>query len=101
MNRLSQSTLEQLAAVHELTHSHGEIKEMAAVSLQAVQRQQEALLEHQEKMLNTHESIRDRIVENVQQLGEEKALIHSGQLQLANMTQSIRAQLGRCVHTCE
>ena len=97
VNQLSQSTLEQLAAVQELTHSHLEIKEMAALSLQSVHKQQELFLEHQEKMISTHESIHSKMVQNVQQLGEEKTLIHSGQLLLANMTQSIKEQLGKCM----
>ena len=96
VNRLSQSTLEQLAAVQELAHSHMEIREMATSSLKSVREQQGVLLEHQEKMMVAHESVRDRIEENVQQLGQEKALIHSGQLQLANMTLSIKEQLGMC-----
>ncbi|KAL5491001.1 hypothetical protein EMCRGX_G016214 [Ephydatia muelleri] len=101
VNRLSQSTLEQLAAVQDLAHSHVEIKELASSSLKSVREQQDVLLEHQEKMLAAHESVRDRIVQNVRELGEEKALIHSGQLQLANMTQSIKEQLEVAARTLD
>ena len=58
-------------------------------------RHQDSLLEQQRALLTNHRGMHDRIADNLEQLANEKALIHTGQEQLANMTKSIWQQLGR------
>jgi len=94
VNRLSQSTLEQLAAMQELASSHSEIQEVAHESLQTLQEHQAQLMEKQREVIGAHEGMRERLASNLQQLEEEKKIIHRGQEQLANMTRGVHDQLG-------
>lgn len=57
-------------------------------------------MEQQQHLLTTHEHMGERLAQNLDQLTQEKTLIHWGQQQLANMTQSVRLQLGRGLFTC-
>ena len=57
-------------------------------------RHQGSLVEHQEQLLSRHQGLTERVSYNLQQLTQEKTLIHAGQEQLTNMTQDIRNQLG-------
>ncbi len=69
---------------------------LAERSLDTMAQQQDVLLQHQWELSSGHSSLQSRIAENLEQLTEEKAIIHSGQEQLANMTVDIRRQLGEC-----
>ena len=94
VNRLSQSTLEQLTAMQELASSHLEIKKTTQESLQTLRDHQAQLVERQREVIGAHESVRERLANNLLQLEEEKEIIHRGQEQLANMTRNIHTQLG-------
>ena len=48
----------------------------------------------QEEVLTTHETLKDHIGKNLQQLDEEKTMIQTGQVLLTSMTEEIRKQLG-------
>ena len=97
VNRLSDSTMEQLVAVQELASNHREIREMAAESLGAMHSHQEALLEQQQQVVDGHQELKDSISSNLNELASEKSLIKLGQQQLSELTESIKKQLGVCV----
>ena len=99
VNKLSQSTLEQLAAMQDLASSHLEIRETAHTSLRTLREHQAQLMERQRDVLGAHEGMRERLASNLQQLEEEKKIIHRGQEQLANMTRGVHDQLGEQSNT--
>ena len=94
VNKLSQSTLEQLGAVQELANSHEEIRSMAHESLSTLQSHQLELSERQNEVLASQAGLTENINSNLEQLTQEKAMINLGQQRLANMTESIHQQLG-------
>lgn len=101
VNMLSKSTLEQLDAVDKLSSNQQEIQTLAEKSLDTMTHQQNILLQHQMEITSSHAGLQNRIAENLQHLTEEKALIHSGQEQLANMTSDIKRQLGEAQRDTE
>ena len=80
--------------MQELASSHSEIKKTTQESLQTLRDHQAQLVERQREVIGAHESVRERLANNLLQLEEEKEIIHRGQEQLANMTRNIHTQLG-------
>lgn len=117
VNKLSQSTIQQLQTVRELASSHQEIKDFAQESLlvilyhssnsdpnhycmyvsQTMQSHQSELAERQMELAARQDTVREKITINLEQLAKERALIHNGQEKLVNMTDNIKQQLGGCL----
>lgn len=55
---------------------------------------QSELAEKQMELAARQDTVRDKITFNLEQLAQERALIHHGQDKLVNMTDNIKQQIG-------
>ena len=101
VNHLSHSALEQIQAMDSLAKGQKEVQQLAEDSMSTIKKEQDQLLQRQSNLAAKQHLLRNRITDNLQQLAEEKLVIHRGQKELANTTENIRKQLGKCFSTME
>ena len=94
VNHLAHSALEQIQAMDSLAKSQREVHQLAEDSMSTIKKEQEQLLQRQSNLAAKQHLLKNRITDNLEQLAEEKLVIHRGQKELANTTDSIRKQLG-------
>lgn len=77
-----------------LATQQSEVKELAVSSLNTLHKYHKESEAREQEVAQRQEGVKERIAQNLEQLTQEKVLIHSGQQLLANMTEDIKRQLG-------
>ncbi|XP_067416192.1 protein brambleberry-like isoform X2 [Emydura macquarii macquarii] len=93
VNTLVSTAVSQLEAMRLLKDGQEELKELTAESLHQVVSSQHELLLQQEKMQDSQEQMESSIHSNLEQLTQEKALIASGQQQVAQLIEGITKRM--------
>ncbi|XP_033011833.1 protein brambleberry-like [Lacerta agilis] len=93
VNALVSTAVSQLEAMKMLKSGQEELKELTSESLQKVATSQEALLAQQEKLQGSQLQMEESIHNNLDQLVREKALIASGQQQVAELIEGITKRM--------
>ena len=79
--------------MENLAVQQSEVKELAVSSLSTLHEYHKESEAREQEVAQRQEGVKEKIAQNLEQLTQEKVLIHSGQ-QLANMTEDIKKQLG-------
>ncbi|XP_053251148.1 protein brambleberry-like [Podarcis raffonei] len=93
VNALVSTAVSQLEAMKMLKSGQEELKELTSESLQKVATSQEAILAQQEKLQGSQVEMEESINDNLDQLVREKALIASGQQQVAELIEGITKRM--------
>ncbi|XP_043394900.1 protein brambleberry isoform X1 [Chelonia mydas] len=93
VNTLVSAAVNQLEAMRLLKDGQEELKELTAESLHKVVSSQHELLLQQEKLQDSQEQMESSIHSNLDQLTQEKALIASGQQQVAQLIEGITKRM--------
>ncbi|CAI5778887.1 Hypothetical predicted protein [Podarcis lilfordi] len=93
VNALVSTAVSQLEAMKMLKSGQEELKELTSESLQKVATSQEAILAQQEKLQGSQVQMEESIHDNLDQLVREKALIASGQQQVAELIEGITKRM--------
>ncbi|XP_075776094.1 protein brambleberry-like [Pelodiscus sinensis] len=93
VNTLVSAAVSQLEAMKLLKDGQEELKELTAESLHKVVSSQQELLLQQEKLQDSQEQVESSIHSNLEQLTQEKALIASGQQQVAQLIEGITKRM--------
>nr|XP_028594376.1 protein brambleberry-like [Podarcis muralis] len=93
VNALVSTAVSQLEAMKILKSGQEELKELTSESLQKVATSQEAILAQQEKLQGSQVQMEESIHDNLDQLVREKALIASGQQQVAELIEGITKRM--------
>ncbi|XP_034980347.1 protein brambleberry-like [Zootoca vivipara] len=93
VNALVSTAVSQLEAMKMLKSGQEELKELTSESLQKVATSQEALLAQQEKLQGSQMQMGESLHDNLDQLVQEKALIASGQQQVAQLIEGITKRM--------
>ena len=80
--------------MENLAARQSEVKELAVSSLSTLHEYHKESEAREQEVAQRQEGMKERIAQNLEQLTQEKVLIHSGQQLLANMTEDIKRQLG-------
>ncbi|XP_065442460.1 protein brambleberry-like isoform X4 [Chrysemys picta bellii] len=93
VNTLVSAAVSQLEAMRLLKDGQEELKELTAESLHKVVSSQRELLLQQETLQGSQEQMESSIHSNLEQLTQEKALIASGQQQVAQLIEGITKRM--------
>ncbi|XP_074841686.1 protein brambleberry-like isoform X2 [Carettochelys insculpta] len=93
VNTLVSAAVSQLEAMRLLKDGQEELKVLTAESLNEVVTSQQELLLQQEKLQDSQEQVEFSIHSNLEQLAQEKALITSGQQQVAQLIEGITKRM--------
>uniref|UniRef100_A0ABM5GDJ1 Protein brambleberry-like isoform X1 n=1 Tax=Pogona vitticeps TaxID=103695 RepID=A0ABM5GDJ1_9SAUR len=93
VNALVSTAVGQLEAMKALKSGQEELKTLTSESLEKVASGQQDLLVQQERFQNSQEQMEASIQGNLAQLAEEKALIASGQQQVAQLIEGIMKRM--------
>ncbi|XP_066479252.1 protein brambleberry-like [Tiliqua scincoides] len=93
VNALVSTAVNQLETMKMLKNNQEELKELTSESLQKVASSQDKLLAQQEKLQGSQEQMEESIHSNLDQLAQEKALIASGQQQVARLIEGITRRM--------
>nr|XP_006131757.1 protein brambleberry-like [Pelodiscus sinensis] len=93
VNTLVSAAVSQLEAMKLLKDGQEELKELTAESLHKVVSSQQELLLQQEKLQDSQLQVESSIHSNLEQLTQEKALIASGQQQVAQLIEGITKRM--------
>ncbi|XP_074654833.1 protein brambleberry-like [Tubulanus polymorphus] len=93
VNKLLYSTEHQLKAMDDIKDGQEAIHEAASDTLRRMFEGQQELMNRQESLKNSHNGIQTYIAENLKELTKEKAMIATGNKELAEMTDNIRKKI--------
>nr|XP_057929515.1 protein brambleberry [Doryrhamphus excisus] len=93
VNTLISTAASQLSAMEDLKDGQLELRQMTAASLDELLQGHGALQAHQVKLHEGQEHMESSLRDNLQRLGQEKALIASGQQLVAQLIQGITERM--------
>lgn len=93
VNKLVWTTDQQVKAMSQLEQEQQKVSTLTTQTLETMSSGQKALMQQQEKLKSSQQSVQSFVAENLKQLMLEKALIAAGQKELADMTNAIRKKL--------
>ncbi|XP_054645006.1 protein brambleberry isoform X2 [Dunckerocampus dactyliophorus] len=93
VNALISTAASQLSAMEDLKDGQLELREMTAASLDKLLQGHSALQDRQVKLHEGQEHMESSLRDNLQRLGQEKALIASGQQLVAQLIQGITERM--------
>uniref|UniRef100_A0A8C6TFA9 Brambleberry n=1 Tax=Neogobius melanostomus TaxID=47308 RepID=A0A8C6TFA9_9GOBI len=93
VNALISTATSQLDAMKDLKEGQLELRQMTAASLDKVLQGHSALQAQQSKLHEEQEQMETSLMDNLERLGQEKALIASGQELVAQLIQGIRQRM--------
>nr|XP_054920772.1 protein brambleberry-like isoform X2 [Dermacentor andersoni] len=93
VNKLVWTTDQQVKAMDQLEQEQKKVSALTSQTLETMSSGQKALMQQQEKLKSSQQSVQHFVAENLKELMLEKALIAAGQRELAQMTNTIRKKL--------
>ncbi|KAL1484761.1 hypothetical protein MTO96_011013 [Rhipicephalus appendiculatus] len=93
VNKLVWTTDQQVKAMSQLEQEQQKVSELTSQTLETMSSGQKALMQQQEKLKSSQQSVQNFVAANLKELMLEKALIAAGQRELAQMTSTIRKKL--------
>ncbi|KAH6933894.1 hypothetical protein HPB50_018675 [Hyalomma asiaticum] len=93
VNKLVWTTDQQVKAMSQLEQEQQKVSALTSQTLETMSSGQKALMQQQEKLKSSQQSVQNFVAENLKELMLEKALIAAGQRELAHMTNTIRKKL--------
>lgn len=93
VNKLVWTTDQQVKAMSQLEQEQQKVSALTSQTLETMSTGQKALMQQQEKLKSSQQSVQNFVAENLKELMLEKALIAAGQRELAHMTNTIRKKL--------
>ncbi|XP_075539656.1 protein brambleberry-like [Dermacentor variabilis] len=93
VNKLVWTTDQQVKAMDQLEQEQKKVSALTSQTLETMSSGQKALMQQQEKLKTSQQSVQHFVAENLKELMLEKALIAAGQRELAQMTNTIRKKL--------
>ncbi|XP_049520162.1 protein brambleberry-like isoform X2 [Dermacentor silvarum] len=93
VNKLVWTTDQQVKAMGQLEQEQQKVSALTSQTLETMSSGQKALMQQQEKLKSSQQSVQNFVTENLKELMLEKALIAAGQRELAQMTNTIRKKL--------
>ncbi|XP_008554835.1 protein brambleberry isoform X3 [Microplitis demolitor] len=93
VNKLMQSARSQVDALAHLKESHEKLEDKTLEALSSLSQGNKILLEQQQYLKNAQSLAHKFVANNIRELTNEKALIRTGHLQLATMTEDIKKKL--------
>lgn len=93
VNKLVWTTDQQVKAMSQLEQEQQKVSELTSQTLETMSSGQKALMQQQEKLKSSQQSVQNFVAANLKELMLEKALIAAGQRELAQMTNVIRKKL--------
>lgn len=93
VNKLVWTTDQQVKAMGQLEQEQQKVSALTSQTLETMSSGQKALMQQQEKLKSSQQTVQNFVTENLKELMLEKALIAAGQRELAQMTNTIRKKL--------
>lgn len=93
VNKLVWTTDQQVKAMSQLEQEQQKVSALTSQTLETMSSGQKALMQQQEKLKSSQQSVQNFVAANLKELMLEKALIAAGQRELAQMTNTIRKKL--------
>ncbi|UYV76910.1 brambleberry-like, partial [Cordylochernes scorpioides] len=95
VNRLSATAQNQLEVLKELEEGQGRLSRMTDETLDMMSTRQKEMLDRQERLKFTTQTMQTYVASNLRDLAMEKSLITMGNKELSNMTKAIKTKLGQ------